>query len=85
MFGRIVLFELRYQIRQPVLYISFVVLAALGFAAEIAEAKFGSAVMQANSPYLIAMTFCVIGIFGLPVPMALLAGVALRDAETGMD
>src|SRR5262245_34583183 len=84
MLGRIVLFEIRYQLRRPITWISLAVFTLLAFGWMNLNALVPAAV-AANAPLRIAFNACMLSIVGMFLSLATLADVALRDAETRMD
>ena len=84
MLGRIALFELRYQLRRPIAWISFVLFAALAFGL-VTPGVFSSRQVPVNAPIAITLTIGLFSILGMFLSLATLADVALRDIETRMD
>src|SRR6187200_1874845 len=86
MFGRIALFELRYQLRRPIALISFLLFAALGFGLFTALATKPPVLdLPVNAPLNIGRLIGVFSIISMFLSVAILGDVALRDAETHMD
>ena len=85
-FGQIVAFELRYHLRQPSTYVYFVIFGLLGWLVAIGDIKSATARVTLNAPVTVAMVdVCSLSIFGLFIPLAILAHAALRDQRTKMD
>jgi len=83
--GEIWRFEIRYQIRQPLFFLSALVLFGIGVGAMSSDVGVGftEAPAQAvrNSPYVICSLMAALSILGLFVVTAFVAGAALRDFE----
>lgn len=86
MFGKIAWFELRYQIRQPVFIVNALVFGLMTFlSATIDNIQIGSSdAVHINSPFAVLQTISILSIFGMFIPVAILANVVLRDHETKM-
>ena len=84
-FGQIVAFELRYHLRQPSTYVYFVIFGLLGWLVAIGGIKISTARVTLNAPVTVALSMYALSIFGLFVPLAILAHAALRDQRTKMD
>ena len=88
MFGKILRFELAYQLRRPVFYLGlagtvvFVFLFVLAVVGNANEAQAGT---KLNSPVAIARLFWLISLFSLLIPLSLFADPGMRDAEVGME
>lgn len=87
MFGRIALFELRYQWRRPIAIVSMLVLTGLAFTVMcINMANYvGAGAVFINASEPVARIFGSFSILTMLVSIALFGDVALRDAETRMD
>lgn len=87
MFGKIAAFELRYQLRSPILYVSFLIFFLLTFGAMTIDGiQIGSSdATNVNSPFAISITMLIMSLFGIFIPTAMLASVVLRDAHFKMD
>ena len=85
MFGHVASFELRYQLKSPVLWITFGLFFLLTFlSVVISEIQIGSGGnSHVNGPYAIVNTIGVMAIFAQFVVVAFVANVVLRDWETG--
>ncbi len=85
MFWKVLGFEIRYQLRQPVFWVVAVVFFLLTFGATSADQIHigDSANVHKNSPYAIAQIHLTLTIFFMFVTTAFAANVVVRDAETG--
>jgi ABC-type transport system involved in multi-copper enzyme maturation permease subunit len=85
MFAKIAAFEFRYQIRQPLFWIAFVLFFLLTFGSIVADQiQIGSAGNVAkNSPFALIQTMLIMSIFGMFATTAFVANVIVRDDETG--
>lgn len=86
MFLNVALFELRYQLRQPLFWISSAIFFLLTFGAMTSpniQLGAGGSVL-ANSPYAIVFTLLILSIFSMFSGIAFVANVVVRDDETGM-
>ena len=83
MFGAILCFELRYQLRQPAFYWYLAVFALAGFLFALVFAQPRGAI-QVNSPVTVAFALGWLGLLGALVPLWVWGDVALRDAGAGM-
>lgn len=85
MLSSIARFETGYQLRNPVLWVSFGILFLLTFAATtIDQVRIGdTANVKLNSPFVIIQTTLVMGIFALFAVAAFVANSVTRDDETG--
>jgi aminopeptidase N len=86
MFAKIAGFELRYQLKSPVLWIVFLLFFLLTFfavASDNVSIGGGGGNVHENSPYSIIMSIAVMSIFAQFVVVAFVANVILRDVETG--
>ena len=85
MLTRIATFELRYQLRSPLFFISFALFFLLTFGSvtveEIQIGAKGNA--NVNSPFAIVQTVAVMNLFAVFVVTAFVASVVIRDDETG--
>lgn len=86
MLGKIAWFELRYQIRQPVFIVCALIFGLLTFlSTTISNIQIGSTdAVHVNSPFAVLQTISIMSIFGMFIPVAILANVVLRDHETKM-
>ncbi|WP_193163273.1 ABC transporter permease/M1 family aminopeptidase [Microbulbifer hainanensis] len=81
-------FELRYQLRQPVFYVTSLVFFLLTFGAttvdniQIGGANGGTLI---NSPYAIMQTLLVMSVFSIFITTAFAANPVLRDRDMKMD
>jgi ABC-type transport system involved in multi-copper enzyme maturation permease subunit len=78
-------FELRYQLRSPGFWITFLVFFLMAFAAAASDqltigGKGGN--VHVNAPYVIAQTTLILTLFGLFVAAAFVANAVVRDDET---
>lgn len=85
MFGKVALFELRYQLRQPVFWVVAAVFFLITFGATTVDQIHvgGTAQVFKNSPYAIAQISLVWTVFFMFVTTAFVANVVVRDEETG--
>ena len=85
MFGQIALFELRYQLRNPVFWVALVIFFLLTFGATASEnIQIGSGGnVNVNSPFAILQTQLVLTLFYMFVTTAFVANVVVRDDESG--
>ncbi|RAK56443.1 ABC transporter permease/M1 family aminopeptidase [Phenylobacterium deserti] len=85
MFGKIAAFELRYQTRQPVFWISSLIFFLLVFGSVVIDQiQIGSGGnIHKNSPQAISTTLLVMSLFFMFVSTAFVANVVVRDDETG--
>lgn len=85
MFLSVTRFELSYQLRNPVLWISIALVFLLTFASvTIDEVQIGAAGnTNINAPYALIITVFTMGVLNLFAVVALLANSVLRDDETG--
>src|SRR5262245_14836102 len=85
MFAKIASFELRSQLKSPVLWITFLIFFLLSFLAttndNVPIGSVGNA--NINSPYAIAQTIAVMAVFAQFAVVAFAANVVVRDIETG--
>jgi ABC-2 type transport system permease protein len=82
---RIASFELRYQLRSPLFFISFAIFFLLTFGSvTIDEIQIGSrGNVNVNSPYAILETLATLNVFAIFIVTAFVANVVIRDQETG--
>ena len=87
MFGRVAGFELRYQLRRPAFIISLAILTVLAFliATAIGLIPDKGKATPVDEPRFLVLVFGAFSLFGMFVPLAILADVALRDSESKMD
>ena len=87
MFGRVAAFELRYQLRRPAFIISLAIFTVLAFliATAIGLAPVKGKAPPIDEPRFLVLVFGAFSLFGMFVPLAILADVALRDTESKMD
>jgi ABC-2 type transport system permease protein len=85
MFFKIVGFEFRYQMRQPIFWVGVVLFAlfAFGFVASSNINLGSTGNIHKNAPFVIAQTCVALAIFYLFVVAAFTANVIVRDDETG--
>ncbi|MHA7821072.1 MAG: ABC transporter permease/M1 family aminopeptidase [Erythrobacter sp.] len=85
MFASIALFELRYQLRNPVFWVALVMFFLLTFGATTSEnIQIGSGGnVNVNSPFAILQTQMVLTLFYMFVTTAFVANVVVRDDESG--
>ncbi len=85
MLARIAQFELRYQLRRPIAWISFAILALLAFGFVTLSGLEQATPVPLNAPGRIAFTVALFAIFAMFLSIATIADVALRDANSRMD
>jgi aminopeptidase N len=85
MFAKVFAFEFRYQVRQPVFWVTAVVFFLLAFGATASDQIHigDSANVHKNAPYAIAEILLILTIFFMFVTTAFVADVIVRDTETG--
>lgn len=85
MFGSIALFELRYQLRNPVFWVALVIFFLLTFGATASEdiQIGGGGNVNVNSPFAILQTQMVLTLFFMFVTTAFVANVVVRDDDSG--
>jgi ABC-2 type transport system permease protein len=85
MFGKIAGFEFRYQLKNPVFWVTSIVFFLLTFAATTVEAvRIGATTnVHKNSPFSILQVSGIMDVFGLFTLVAFVANVIVRDDDTG--
>jgi aminopeptidase N len=85
MFGKIAAFELRYQVRQPIFWITGLIFFLLVFASvTIDQVQIGSGGnIHKNSPVALGVTTLIMALFFMFAATAFVANVIVRDDETG--
>ncbi|MFN8896259.1 MAG: ABC transporter permease, partial [Betaproteobacteria bacterium] len=85
MFASVAAFELRLLLRSPVFWIGFAIFLLLAFGSITVDGiQIGAGGnVRLNAPYAIAQTLAVMGVFGIFVATAFVAGAVIRDDETG--
>ena len=85
MFASVMAFEARYQLRNPVLWVSFGIFFLLTFGAvTVDQIQIGdTANIKQNSPYAIVQTVFVMSLFALFAVAAFVANGVTRDDDTG--
>ena len=86
MFGKIAGFEFRYQLRNPVFWVSALIFFLLTFGAVTIEQiriGGGGGGIHKNAPYMIATMHLILSIFYMFVTTAFVANIIVRDDETG--
>jgi ABC-2 type transport system permease protein len=85
MLTRIASFELRYQLRSPLFFISFAIFFLLTFGSVVIDQiQIGSrGNVNVNSPYAILETLAIMDVFAVFIVTAFVANVTIRDWETG--
>ncbi|MEE4201750.1 ABC transporter permease/M1 family aminopeptidase [Erythrobacter sp.] len=85
MFASIALFELRYQLRNPVFWVALAIFFLLTFGATASsDIQIGSGGnVNVNSPFAILQTQIVLTLFYMFVTTAFVANVVVRDDESG--
>jgi hypothetical protein len=83
-------FDLRYQLRQPMLWLVTIVLAAMAFASagstsfRIGAGPGGIGNVHLNAPVVIANQLGVLSMISMLLVTVFIAGAVLRDSETGI-
>ena len=85
MFSKIAGFELRYQLRQPVFWVTAIIFFLLTFGATtVDQIRIGvGGNVHKNSPFELAMISLIMTIFYMFVTTSFVANVIVRDDETG--
>src|SRR5262245_40146108 len=81
-------FEVRYHLRQPLIYICAVLFALITFGAVTSDGiTIGGSIgnVHRNAPYVIMRLLAVIGIFGIFTTTAFVGNAAYRDFELNTD
>lgn len=80
------LFDLRYQLRQPLLWVMAAALATLAFLSASGTIVIGGPVgnLHLNAPVVIARQLSVLSMMSMFLVTVLIAGAILRDHEAGM-
>lgn len=80
-------FDLRYQLRQPLLWITTVALVAVAFASAGSDsARVGGAIgnIHLNAPVVIARLLAILSFISMFLVTVFIAGSVLRDSEVGI-
>ena len=85
MLRHVISFELRYQLRSPAFWVTFLVFMLMAFGAAASDqltigGKGGN--VHVNAPFVIAQTTLIMTLFGLFVAAAFVASAVVRDDET---
>ena len=87
MLGAITRFEVRYQLRSPLFWVSFVLFFLIAFVATTSDTiqigTRGNVNVNVNSPYALTLTAMVFTIFAIFVIAAFVSNVIVKDDETG--
>ncbi|HEY8972728.1 MAG TPA: hypothetical protein VIN75_00825, partial [Burkholderiaceae bacterium] len=85
MFGHIVKFEWRYQLRSPVFWVGCLIFFLLAFGATASDnVQIGSlGNVHKNAPYAIVQALALLGVFSVFITVAMVANVVVRDDDTG--
>jgi len=85
MFGKVASFEFGYQLKNPVLWVTFIAFFLLTFLSVTNEyVQIGSVGnVNINSPFAIINTMAIMAIFGQFAVVAFVANIVIRDDETG--
>jgi hypothetical protein len=85
MFGKIAWFEFRYQLKNPVFWVSAAIFFLMTFGATTVEqVRIGaSSNVHKNSPYAIMQVSGILCVFAVFVLVAFVANVVVRDDDTG--
>jgi ABC-type transport system involved in multi-copper enzyme maturation permease subunit len=84
----VIAFELRYQVRQPLLWATAAIFAVLSFIATITDAlAIGGAIgsLNRNAPYVVMRMLGDLSLIGVFMVVAFVATSVLRDFERGCD
>jgi len=83
--ARLAAFEIRYQLRNPVFWVSTLIFFLIGFGISASDnVSFGSpGAVHENSPFTITIAMAIISIFYLFVITAFVANAVVRDDVTG--
>ena len=83
--ARLAAFEIRYQLRNPVFWVSIAIFFLIGFGISASDfVSFGSpGAVHENSPFTLAFAMAIISIFYLFVITAFVANAVVRDDVTG--
>ncbi|WP_285712025.1 ABC transporter permease/M1 family aminopeptidase [Erythrobacter oryzae] len=83
--ARLAAFEIRYQLRNPVFWVSIAIFFLIGFGISASDnVSFGSpGAVHENSPFTITLAMAIISIFYLFVITAFVANAVVRDDVTG--
>jgi ABC-2 type transport system permease protein len=85
MLSKIAAFEVRYQLRSPLFFVSFALFFLLAFGATTVEQIQigGRGNVHVNAPFAILQTLGIMNVFAVFIVTAFVANVVLRDDETG--
>jgi ABC-2 type transport system permease protein len=85
MFAKIAAFEFRYQLRQPLFWVVFILFFLLTFGSvTIDQIQIGSGGnVHKNAPFALAQTHLILSLFYMFVTAAFVANLVVRDDETG--
>lgn len=85
LFSSIARFEIRYQLKNPVFWVSAAIFFLLGFGmAASANVSIGTpGAVHENSPYAVTIAICLLSIFYLFVITSFVANAVVRDDMTG--
>jgi ABC-2 type transport system permease protein len=85
MLTKIAAFEVRYQLRSPLLFVGFAIFFLLTFGSvTIDQIQIGGrGNVNVNSPFAILLTLGIMSVFAIFVVTAFVANVVIRDDETG--
>ncbi len=85
MLRSIAAFEWRYQLKSPVFWVGFLLFFLLAFGATTIDTiQIGSrGNVNVNAPFAIVQTTAIMGVFGIFILVAMVAGTVIRDDETG--
>jgi hypothetical protein len=81
MLAHIALFELHYQLRRPITWISFAIFALLAYGLIASMGPHGNP----NSPFMVTLVVGVFSILAMFLSIATIADVVLRDNDNRMD
>ncbi|MFY8047450.1 MAG: ABC transporter permease, partial [Erythrobacter sp.] len=83
--ARLAAFELRYQLRNPVFWVSVAIFFLLGFGLAASDnVSFGSpGAVHENSPFTVTFALALMGTFYLFVITSFVANAVVRDDTTG--
>src|SRR6186997_3150861 len=85
MLAKVAGFELRYQLRSPIFWITAIVFFGIAISLIVSDSLrigWGGYVTR-NSPFTISLLAMLMMLFGIFIPTTLAANTVLRDDETG--
>ena len=84
MFRSVAAFEWRYQLRSPAFWVGSLIFFLMAFGATASDyVQLGSiGSVHKNSPYALLVSMTTLGVFGIFIVVAMVAGVVVRDDDT---